>query len=142
MQHTPRRARLRPGPLLFITLAWIALTTTSLRAHDPGLSALDVSVNMGYGSISVSLSLAASDVALIATGTEAEVRRKLSELASGSVRLSLDGEPLPAVASEVSISDGGGRIRWSSAIPHAVDRARRLTITSDVPKRMSRGHRE
>ena len=67
MQHRylmVQRARLRPGPLLAIALACILLRTAVLRAHDPGLSSLDVSV--GADVVSVTLSMAAADVALVA----------------------------------------------------------------------------
>ena len=72
-----------------------SLTATVLRAHDPGLSSLDVSVS--GAAISVSLSIAAADLALVAPGREADARRQLSELARDAVRLSVDGEALPSV---------------------------------------------
>ena len=42
MKDVLQRARFRPGPLFAIALVWFALTATVLRAHDPGLSSLDV----------------------------------------------------------------------------------------------------
>ncbi len=59
-----KRTRCGPGPLLpiLIALVWMALTSTVIRAHDPGLSALDIKVS--DGAISASLSIAAPDVAL------------------------------------------------------------------------------
>ena len=141
MQDAPQRARFRPGPLFAIALVWFALTATALRAHDPGLSSLDVTVN--DGAIVVSLSLAAADLAAIAPGREAATGRHLSELARDAIRVSVDGETLRAVNEVVtSVDDGGARVRLSFASPYSSRRAARLTITSDVPKRMARGHRE
>jgi hypothetical protein len=46
------------------------------------------------------------------------------------------------VGGEVSFDEGGARIRLSFDIPASSQPSRQLTITSDVPKRVSRGHRE
>ena len=80
-------------------------------------------------------------MALIAPGGD-DARLKLSELARDAVRLSVDGEAVPPVVDEVSIEDGAARVRLSFAIAQSRSQARRLTITSDVPKRVARGHRE
>ena len=110
-----------------------------MRAHDPGLSSLEVGV--GGDGISVLLSLAGADVALAAPGRETDTQL-LGELARSTVRLSLDGRMLPSVGDEVSFEDGGARIRLSFDIPASSHPSRQLTITSDVPKRVSRAHRE
>ena len=113
---------------------------TVLRAHDPGLSSLDVRVS--GSAISVSLSIAAPDVALLADGGEADVRRQLSEMARDAVRLSVDGEALPPVIDEVAIDAGAARVRLSFALGQTRRQALRLSIASDVPTRVARGHRE
>ena len=89
--HSSSGPGCRPGPLLLtlIALVWMALSSTVVRAHDPGLSALDI--NVSDGAVSASLSIAAPDVAFV-TGGESDARRKLSELAHDAVRLSVDGE--------------------------------------------------
>ena len=134
------RTRPAPGPLLLIAFAWLSLMGTVLRAHDPGLSSLDVRVS--GGAVSVSLSIAAPDVALLADGGEADVRRQLSEIARDAVRLSVDGEALPSVIDEVAIDAGAARVRLSFALGQARRQALRLSIASDVPARVARGHRE
>ena len=134
-----QRTRPRPGPLLLLTLAWLCLTSIGLRAHDPGLSSLDVHVT--GSAISVSLSIAAPDVAFLAGG-DADVRRQLGELAHDAVRLSVDGEAALSVIDEVALEDGAARVRLSFAISPSRSQGRRLAITSDVPKRAARGHRQ
>jgi hydrogenase/urease accessory protein HupE len=141
MQGTRQRARFRPGPPFAIALVWFALTTAVLRAHDPGLSTLDVTVN--DDAIVVSLSLAAVDLAASAPGHEAAIGSRLGELARDAIRVSVDGETLRASNDVARAEEGGGaRISLSFARPSSSHRAARLTITSDVPKRMARGHRE
>lgn len=139
VQHAGR-ARLRPGPTFAVTIAWMALTASTLLAHDPGLSALDVGI--GRDTISVALSLAGADLALITRGDDGERRQALTELARQSIRLSLDGEALAPVVDGVTIEQSGARIRASVAVPRLRERARRLTIASEVPKRLALGHRE
>lgn len=134
------RARRAPGPLLLIAVAWLSLPAAVLRAHDPGLSSLDVHVESG--TVTVWLSLAAPDVALAASGGEADVRGTLRELARDAIRLSVDGEPLASVVDEVAIDGGAARVRLSVATAYSRGQTRRLVIASDVPRRVARGHRE
>jgi hypothetical protein len=140
MRPRTGRARLQLGPLLLFTLVGIGLASAALRAHDPGLSSLDVDVIGNV--VTTSLSIAGTDVALIAPGGEMAARSKLRALAHDAIRLSLDGETLRAVDEDVTLEHGAARVRLSFAIPASSRRANRLTITSDVPKRVSRGHRE
>ena len=142
MQRIPwtTRTRLRPGPLAAVTFMWLAFATTVVRAHDPGLSVIDVGISRG--AISVSLSMAAADVALVSADRSADPRKALTALALEAIRVSLDGDELSSTDDEVSIDDAGARVRRVFAVPHASGRARRLTIRSEVPKRLARGHRE
>ena len=132
------RTRRKPGPLLSITLAILAVTGTALRAHDPGLSSLDVKVS--DSTVSVWLSIAASDVVLIAP--DGDVRLTLIELARDAVRMSVDGETVSLVIGQVLIEDRSARVQLSYAMADLRDRPRRLEISSDVPGRIARGHRE
>ena len=142
MQHVRQRqrTRFRPGPLVVFTIASLTLSSTVLRAHDPGLSALEIGVRPG--TITVSLSMAAADAALIASGPDAKPRAALTALAREAIRLSLDGEALAPEQDEVSIDAGGARVRTVFRVRGSGEQTRRLIVTSDVPKRVARGHRE
>jgi hypothetical protein len=126
--------------VLAFTIGFATLASTVARAHDPGLSALEISV--GSGSISVSLSMASADAALAASLRHMGQREAVSALAREAIRLSLDGDTLSPSGDEVSIDDAVARIRTTFEISGDSRGARRLTITSDVPKRLARGHRE
>ena len=108
----PTRTRHRPGPLALVVLGWLVISGGELLAHDPGLSSLDVSVTRS--AISLSLSLAASDVALIAPS--GDPRPQLRALARDAVRVSIDGETLSPLADEVLIKDGAAYLHLSFAI--------------------------
>jgi HupE/UreJ protein len=140
MKYLHERARLRPGPPLLLAVAWIAFTSAIIQAHDPGLSSLDVSVRSD--AITASLSMAAADVKLVAPESNADVPQRLREMARDAIRLSIDGEPLRLVGDAATPDDGGARIRLSFEIPSLRHPPRRLTIASDVPKHVARGHRE
>jgi hydrogenase/urease accessory protein HupE len=49
---------------------------------------------------------------------------------------------VPAVVGEVVLEDGAARVPMSSAIRHATGTRVHLTIESEVPKRVARGHRQ
>src|SRR6185503_8175719 len=132
VRQTPR-TRLRPGPFVATTLVWLTLSTASLLAHDPGLSSLDVGVNRG--AISMTLSIAASDMALITSGQSVDRRADLNAFVRTAVHLSLDGQALtPAGGEEVQIDESGARIRLLF-LPRVSEGTRRLAIASDVPAR-------
>jgi hydrogenase/urease accessory protein HupE len=137
---THDRARLRPGPCALV-LALMALATTVVRAHDPGLSTLDVILN--DRALSATLSMSASDVALAVQASGTNTPEGLRAFARDTIHLTYDNQTLALTHSEVVPVDGGTRIRLSSDLPirgrssHA-----RLTIASDVAKRLARGHRE
>jgi hydrogenase/urease accessory protein HupE len=125
------------------------------------LSSLDV--NVTPEAISLSLSIAASDVALIAPG--GDPGPQLRALAREALRLSIDSETLSPFADEVLIKDGAAYLHLSfegrpegrhygspferspserspSELSQLHSEPRRLVIASDVPRRASRGHRE
>jgi hydrogenase/urease accessory protein HupE len=133
------RARFQPGPLL-ATLVTLLLSASTVRAHDPGLSALDVVV--GGETITVSLSMASADVALVAPDGNTDSRRALTSLAREAIRVSLDGDALSSIDEGVSVGTSGARVRMTFAVRAPRDRAGQLIIASDVPKRLARGHRE
>jgi HupE / UreJ protein len=132
-----QRARRVPGPLLHIPLAWVVFSIV-LRAHDPGLSSLDV--NVIGNTISASLSIAASDVALIAPTGDA--RQALTRFAHEGVRLAVNDRLVPSIIEDVALENGAARVRMSFVLTQSPDRVPRLTIASDLPKRIAPGHRE
>jgi hypothetical protein len=119
----------------------LALSTAGLLAHDPGLSSLDVGVTRG--AISMTLSIAASDMALVTSGQPVDRRTALNTLVRESVHLSLDGDALtPAGDEEVQVDESGARIRLLFLPGVSKQGTRRLAIASEVPARLARGHRE
>jgi hydrogenase/urease accessory protein HupE len=120
-----------------IALIWWAVSTAVARAHDPGLSTLEIDV---HDTVSASLSIAASDVAQLAAGGGAQPA--LRTLAQNAIHLVVDEESVPPVIEEVSVSDDAARVKLSFAAAPARDRIQRLEVASDVPARITRGHRE
>ncbi|HEY1304028.1 MAG TPA: HupE/UreJ family protein [Vicinamibacterales bacterium] len=125
---------------MLITVAWLALTGTIVRAHDPGLSSLDVTVRGDV--IAATLSMAESDLASMAPRRGAETSQALRVLAREAVLLFVDDEWIPSTETDVAIVEGGARVLLSFAIPRSISGNPRVTIRSDVPKRLARGHRE
>jgi hydrogenase/urease accessory protein HupE len=115
-----------------------ALATATVRAHDPGLSTLNVAVD--GRAVSATLSMSPPDVALAVHSNTPEALRAF---ARDSVHLTFDDQTLTPAREEVVRVDGGTRIRLSYDVPIGEHPSRaRLTIASDVPKRLPRGHRE
>lgn len=124
-----QRARHMPGPLIFIvfTLALLLRGVIVVRAHDPGLSSLDVSVN--GTTVTATIAISAADV-------------KQLTLLRGAVRISIDGAAMALMNEDVVVSEDGARVHLSFAPPHSSTNVRRLEVASDVPARISRGHRQ
>jgi len=142
MRHVQqvKRTRFSPGPLVAIAVIFLVLTTSTVRAHDPGLSALDVVV--GRETIVVSLSMASVDVALVASGSDMDRRETLLSFAREAIRVSIDGDALASIDEEASADTAGARVSMTFAVRAPRDRVGQLIIMSDVPKRLARGHRE
>ena len=134
-----QRTRRLPGPLLLFTAVYVAASSTIVRAHDPGLSSLDV--NVSGGAISASLALAAPDVRLLIPAGLAEPAQ-LGDIARDAVRIFVDGQGISSVIDEVSIDPLGARVRLSFPMGSSQGLGRRVEIASDVPRRVARGHRE
>jgi hydrogenase/urease accessory protein HupE len=127
--------------LTIATVVSLALTTTIVRAHDPGLSTLDVVVH--DRDVSVTLAMSTPDVAIAVQTPRVNVREGLLNLVRDSVHVTIDDRALAPVSDEIAIADGGAHVRLSYELPIAdVSSANRLTIASDIPKRLARGHRE
>jgi hypothetical protein len=140
--HGPRRTRPPAGPLvpILVLVACLTLAGRVVRAHESGLSALDVRV--GARTIAAELSLAPSDVALVAPGGDARAAASLRDVAGQAVRLSVDGEPLRLIIDGPWFENGAARVRLSGEMPASTSTQRRLVVTSEVPARMPRGHRQ
>jgi hypothetical protein len=139
--HGLQRTRRRPGPLVRgLVAGLLALGGSVVGAHDAGLSALDVRIDRR--AVSAELSIAASDVALLAAAGEGRAAAILRTLAGQAVRVSVDGAPLPLAIGGVSFEKGAARVRLSAEMPASARPVRRLVIASDVWTRMARGHRQ
>src|SRR5688572_31566608 len=108
MTARPQRARRGPGPLILILLV---LSASVGLAHDPGLSALEVSVS--GTTISATLSVSAADVLLLAPASvPEEAVTRLRDVARDAVRVAVDGEPLVLEWQHVDSDRTGTRIRF------------------------------
>ena len=137
MNCRQQRARPEPGPLVLIALV---LTAAVVQAHDPGLSSLDVSVS--GRTVSAALSISSADVATLAPGGDsAEASAKLRDLVRSAVQLSIDGHMLDLESQNIETGKDGARIRFADVTAPDLHSGR-LTVTSDVPRRMARGLRE
>jgi hydrogenase/urease accessory protein HupE len=121
-------------------MCWLCLAASILHAHDPGLSALDVRV--GGNVIAATLSIAAPDLALLTAGRALDAQTILTELARDAIRLSIDDTTLAIVVDDVAVEGGGARVQLSFSIPRSDRQRRHLSIASDIPTRVARGHRE
>lgn len=115
-----------------LVAAFVFALPRAARAHDPGLSALEIRAEGAR--IAVALSLAASDaqIAKDASGT-------LERFATDSIQLSLDGVRLADAA--VRVDDQGAA---GSTVTLTFERAAgsRLLVRSDAARRLARGHRQ
>lgn len=102
------------------------------RAHDPGLSSLDVRLEPDR--IVATLSLAASDARIAA----AERNGEIDVFALDSIELRIDGVRMAgAVEKGATRSEAGIRVLAFSRVAGS-----RLTVRSIVPERLAPGHRE
>lgn len=133
---TTTRARIRPGPL-FAMLALFLATGAVVRAHDPGLSALDVTV--AADRVTALLSIAAADAEPAGTraGGDAETGGRV--LALDGIRLVTGGRPLAPALERAWTDDDTVYVRVT--FPTAGE-AQMLAVTSDIPARLARGHRQ
>jgi hypothetical protein len=131
---------LGPGPLALVTAACIVLGTGAVRAHDPGLSALDVTVSGDI--VSVSLSMSPADAEIIGSGSGVEARQALRLLARDAIQLSVDGTRLRLISDVAAADSNGVGVRLSFALPVASGPEHLLTVRSQVPRRTARGHRQ
>src|SRR6188474_3187989 len=126
MHHarTTKRTLFQRGPLVALTIVFFLLIASTVSAHDPGLSALDVSVSRG--TMVVSLSMARTDAALVVPTHDANAGKRLISLTREAIRVSIDGERLASINEEASIDAAGARVRMTFAVRNSRDRAARL----------------
>jgi hydrogenase/urease accessory protein HupE len=135
MPQRQQRARRQPGPLVLLALL---LATARLLAHDPGLSSLEV--NITRLTTSAVLSMSAADLAVLVSESGIDAERALDDLARSAVQISVDGLLLGLTATAVELDDRGANVRLSFARGAAGEA--RVTVSSSVPVRLARGHRE
>jgi len=112
-----------------VAAALVVTLSSVVRAHDPGLSALDVRI--AAASIRVTLSLAPSDARQVTGSIDAFARE--------AVGLTLDGVPLTGSSvPDLTSSDTGLTI----AVEFNRAAGSRLSIRSAVPGRLPLGHRQ
>jgi hydrogenase/urease accessory protein HupE len=103
------------------------------HAHDPGLSSL--AVQIAPARIIAVLSLAAADARIAADASGGA----LDAFAADSIELMMDGTRLSGTV-ETQATDGEAGTTFTLVFDRA--RGSRLTIRSEVPGRLARGHRE
>jgi hypothetical protein len=140
MQDRQGRARRTPGPLPLIAVIALAVNASVVRAHDPGLSSLDVTVT--GTAISASVSIAPADVALLRSRSNRDIESALRELVHNAVQLSVDGKPLSVAKEDREVGANGARIHFVYRGPESSARMRRIVVSSTLPQRLGRGHRE
>jgi hydrogenase/urease accessory protein HupE len=113
------------------------MMSVRLSAHDPGLSALDITIE--NGGIRARLAMSTADVALAAPGAGTDAPRAIGGLALHAIRLSLGGQELAATIDRAWMEDG---VYVELLFPMPQRSTAVLTVTSDTPARLARGHRQ
>ena len=111
-----------------LIVAWPA----TARAHDPGLSSLDLQIEPRR--IVAALSLSSADARLVS----AHARGDLAAFARDAIELRLDDVALAATVERTREGQTGVRV----ILAFARTAGTRLTIVSAVPARLSPGHRQ
>jgi hypothetical protein len=105
-------------------------------AHDPGLSGLDLEFENGH--VSVQLALSTSDIALLAP--DGDARTAMVALGRTAIRLStVGGAALSPSSVDFAADKSGAFVKLSYPLDQS---GHPLTVVSDVPVRMLRGHRQ
>ena len=102
------------------------------RAHDPGLSALDVQVARDRVLVILSLATADARIAVADSGG------RLDAFAADAIEIRLDDVRLPGTVE----TETGGDTGASVVLVFPPIAGARLTVRSAVPARLARGHRE
>jgi hydrogenase/urease accessory protein HupE len=112
--------------------ALIVALPTSVRAHDPGLSSLELQIEPRR--IVATISLSSADARLVAARTPGD----LAAFARDGIELRLDDAALAATVERTHEGQTGARV----VLVFARTAGTRLTIVSAVPARLSPGHRQ
>jgi hydrogenase/urease accessory protein HupE len=126
--EAPRR---RTGTAACIA-AVLLFSAVTVRAHDPGLSSLDVRV--GADRIVAVLSMAAADAKVVTDRGE-----RIDAFAARSIELVLDGAAVSGRIDE-QVVEGDAGVRVTVAYPRAA--AARVTVRSRALAGLARGHRQ
>jgi hypothetical protein len=123
--------RLRPAPRSLFTLGLVLTFAGVVRAHDPGLSSIDIQV--GSREVTVVLSVAGADAEMVG-GVSA-----LGQVALESIDLLVDGARLRGSMQKVFVDDEGTvhvRLIYQG---YSGDR---IVVQSLIPVRLGAGHRQ
>jgi hydrogenase/urease accessory protein HupE len=137
MRSAPR-ARRNPGPLPLVLVALLSVAAIAVEAHDPGLSALDVTVTGGR--VSALLSMSAPDVELAVARPGDPRAEAVGRLATEGIHLAARGRIVSPVVKRAWIDGGAGYVELTFSLPESADT--RFTISSEIPARLARGHRQ
>jgi hydrogenase/urease accessory protein HupE len=138
MATTPPRARSHPGPrTLGIALVCIVGLAVPAGAHDPGLSAVDIVVSGNH--VSAVLTVARADAQPLASGSK-DLAAALAGIAVDTIAIASDGRTLPGSVVSVASEDDAVRVRLGYA--GTVGKDATLTVVSQFPARLARGHRQ
>lgn len=140
--RTFQRAGSHPGPFALLLLACVCAAGVVLRAHDPGLSTLEIEV--AGTRITATLSLAAAD-ATLAVPEGRDVAAAVGAMAMRAIQVidgdgESDGESrLEPNVERTWTDEGAAHVRLAFTSP-AVSRG--IAIRSGIPAELARGHRQ
>lgn len=132
-----RRTGSHPGPLLLTVFACFVVAGAILRAHDPGLSTLDVTA--AGARVSATLSLSAPDAQLAAPGADALRAATIATLATRAIEVRADDRWLEPVVERAWMQEGAAHVALSFTATGPVTR---LSVRSAIPATLARGHRQ
>jgi hydrogenase/urease accessory protein HupE len=134
--QTRQRAGSHPGPFALLFIACVCLTGVVVRAHDPGLSTLEIEVTGAR--LTATLSLAAAD-ARLAAPEGGDVAAAIGALAARAIQVAADERQLESNVERTWMDEGAAHVRLSFMAP--AERSR-IAIRSGIPAELARGHRQ
>lgn len=134
--QTRQRAGVHPGPFALLLIAGVCLAGVAVRAHDPGLSTLEIEVTGTR--LTATLSLAAAD-ARLAAPDGGDVAAVIGAMAARAVQVTADDRRLEPNVERTWMDDGAAHVRLSFTAPPGRNR---IGVHSGIPAELARGHRQ